>query len=121
MNYDLLREMLKRHEGLRFKPYLCPAKKLTIGVGWNLDAHALPPDMAHYFRLKGEISEPMADQLLNISIDMAERQCEGICPMYQTPAVTAKPLVPASLNADPEAHAKPYRLTSLLWMRRNSL
>lgn len=31
-------EMLKRHEGLRLKPYLCTAGKLTIGYGLNLDA-----------------------------------------------------------------------------------
>jgi GH24 family phage-related lysozyme (muramidase) len=26
-----------RHEGLRLKPYLCPAGKLTIGIGRNPD------------------------------------------------------------------------------------
>jgi len=30
-------ESLKRHEGLRLKPYLCPAGKLTIGYGRNLE------------------------------------------------------------------------------------
>ncbi|MCL4490472.1 MAG: glycoside hydrolase family protein [Nitrospirae bacterium] len=30
-------DMLKRHEGLRLKPYLCPAGKLTIGVGRNIE------------------------------------------------------------------------------------
>lgn len=29
---------LKRHEGLRMEAYLCPAGKLTIGYGHNLDA-----------------------------------------------------------------------------------
>ena len=29
--------MLQRHEGLRLKPYKCPAGKLTIGYGRNLD------------------------------------------------------------------------------------
>lgn len=29
--------MLKRDEGVRLKPYTCPAGKLTIGVGRNLD------------------------------------------------------------------------------------
>lgn len=30
-------EQLKRHEGLRLKPYHCTAGKLTIGYGRNLD------------------------------------------------------------------------------------
>jgi len=35
--YDELRDQLIRHEGLRLKPYLCTAGKLTIGIGRNLD------------------------------------------------------------------------------------
>ncbi len=34
---DLLRKDLIQDEGIRTKPYLCPAGKLTIGVGRNLD------------------------------------------------------------------------------------
>lgn len=34
---DILIEQLKRHEGLRLKPYRCSAGKLTIGYGRNLD------------------------------------------------------------------------------------
>ncbi len=30
-------EMIKRHEGLKLKPYRCTAGKLTIGYGRNLD------------------------------------------------------------------------------------
>ena len=32
-----VKEQLLRHEGLRFKPYRCPAGKLTIGIGRNLN------------------------------------------------------------------------------------
>lgn len=32
-----LKRTLVRHEGLRVKPYMCPAGRLTIGVGRNLD------------------------------------------------------------------------------------
>jgi lysozyme len=32
-----VKEQLLRHEGLKLKPYRCPAGKLTIGVGRNLD------------------------------------------------------------------------------------
>ena len=36
-----LREMLKHHEGVRYKPYLCPGKLWTIGVG-----HVMYPEQA---------------------------------------------------------------------------
>ncbi len=73
-----LKEMLIRHEGLRLKPYHCPAGKLTIGVGWNLEANKLPPDIASYFRMNGEITEEMADRLLDISIETATKQCQSL-------------------------------------------
>jgi lysozyme len=34
-------EMIKHHEGVRFKPYLCPAQLWTVGVG-----HVLYPEQA---------------------------------------------------------------------------
>ena len=37
VNRQRLWEQLIQHEGLRLKPYHCSAKKLTIGVGRNLD------------------------------------------------------------------------------------
>lgn len=33
----MIQDDLIRDEGLRLKPYICPAGKLTIGVGRNLD------------------------------------------------------------------------------------
>ena len=36
---DRCKEMIKHHEGVRFKPYRCPAKLWTVGVG-----HVLYPD-----------------------------------------------------------------------------
>jgi len=36
-----VKEQLLRHEGLKLKPYRCPAGKLTIGVGRNLDANGI--------------------------------------------------------------------------------
>ena len=51
---DLI-SMLKRHEGLRLKPYLCTADQLTIGYGRNLE------DMG--------ISEGEATYLLQTDID----------------------------------------------------
>lgn len=36
-------ELIKKHEGLRLKPYTCPAGKLTIGYGRNLDDTGISP------------------------------------------------------------------------------
>lgn len=37
MNYHSTIEQLKRHEGLKLKPYKCTEGKLTIGYGRNLE------------------------------------------------------------------------------------
>lgn len=37
VNRDAMTRQLRLHEGERLKPYRCPAGKLTIGVGRNLD------------------------------------------------------------------------------------
>lgn len=37
LNRSLITVSIKRHEGLRLKPYLCTAGKLTIGYGRNLE------------------------------------------------------------------------------------
>ena len=37
MNIEEMKKELIRDEGMRLKPYRCPAGKLTIGVGRNLD------------------------------------------------------------------------------------
>lgn len=34
-------ELIKKHEGLRLKPYKCSAGKLTIGYGRNLDDNGI--------------------------------------------------------------------------------
>lgn len=41
---EVLEEQLIKHEGLKLKPYRCPAGKLTIGVGRNLDDVGLQID-----------------------------------------------------------------------------
>jgi len=41
-----LREDLIADEGIRLKPYLCPAGKTTIGVGRNLDDVGITEDEA---------------------------------------------------------------------------
>jgi len=77
VNFDLLREMLIRHEGLRLRPYKDTRDLWTIGVGWNMK-NELPEDIKACLNLTGSITQDMADRLLNISIDMAVRQCRAI-------------------------------------------
>jgi len=43
-----LKDMIKTHEGLRLKPYKCPAGKLTIGFGRNLDANGISEEEADF-------------------------------------------------------------------------
>ena len=61
-NYDPLR-VLREHEGLRLNPYRCPAGKLTIGYGRNLD------DVG--------ISEVEADMMLANDWDVAVWKVRG--------------------------------------------
>lgn len=43
---QVLTDQLIAHEGLRLKPYRCPAGKLTIGIGRNLDDKGITRDEA---------------------------------------------------------------------------
>ncbi|GAB6191135.1 glycoside hydrolase family protein [Desulfocastanea catecholica] len=55
-----LQKMLIRHEGLRLQPYRCPAGKLTIGVGHNLDDNGISKEIAMVI-LQHDIAEHMAE------------------------------------------------------------
>jgi len=46
MNYNKIKDQLIIHEGLRLKPYRCPAGKLTIGIGRNLEDKGITEDEA---------------------------------------------------------------------------
>ena len=62
-----MKQMLKRHEGLKLKPYKCSAGKLTIGYGRNLD------DVG--------ISKKEAEIMLDNDIARAGSECMRIFPM----------------------------------------
>ena len=81
MNLDTLKDTIRRHEGLRLKPYPCSQNHLTIGYGWNLD-NDLPSDIASYLRVTGEITRAQAERLLNIAVDTATRQAWAIFPQF---------------------------------------
>lgn len=75
-------DLIRRHEGLRLKPYFCTGGARTIGYGWNMDAHPLPDDIAACLRVNGEITQDMAERLLDISTDTAIRQAWVIFPQF---------------------------------------
>lgn len=74
MDRENLKRMLIRHEGLRKKPYMCPAGKLTIGVGRNLE------DVG--------VSEEEALILLDRDLDRIEAELDHALPWWRnlTPA-----------------------------------
>ena len=57
---DKLKEQLIDHEGLRLKPYMCTAGKLSIGVGRNLDDNGITKDEALYL-LDNDIENALSD------------------------------------------------------------
>ena len=78
--------MVKHHEGVRNKPYLCPAKLWTVGVG-----HVLYPEQANIpvsdriqFKLRPEDARIWSDAEVNdlLAQDLArfERGVARLCP-----------------------------------------
>jgi len=45
-------DLIKKHEGLRLKPYKCTAGKTTIGYGRNLDDVGIDEDEAEYLLIR---------------------------------------------------------------------
>jgi len=72
---ETLKEYIKRHEGTKLKPYPCPTGHMTIGVGHNLEID-LPHDIAEYLYAHLEITEAMAEEVLDLDIAEAERVAE---------------------------------------------
>lgn len=73
-----IEQFIEKHESRRRKPYLCPAGKNTIGVGWNMDSHPLPKDIADYLKEHGAITDNMIDYLLMVSISIAISDCKKL-------------------------------------------
>ena len=82
--------MIKHHEGLRLKPYRCPARLWTVGVGRVLYAiqGRLPLDQRDAFQLKAEdnrtFSRAEVDGLLNTDLIRFEVGVARLFPMVLT-------------------------------------
>ena len=84
---DRCKEMIKHHEGLRLKPYRCPARLWTVGVGRVLYAiqGRLPLDQRDAFQLKAEdnrtFSKAEVDGLLSADLIRFETGVARLFPM----------------------------------------
>ena len=58
--FDRLKKLLELHEGKKRFPYRCPAGKLTIGIGRNLEDKGLRDDEIYYL-LENDIKECIKD------------------------------------------------------------
>jgi lysozyme len=79
-------DMLKHHEGVKNKPYRCPAKLWTIGVGHVMypEQAKLPMDKRDNVVLRPEddrtYTQEEVDGILRHDLDRFERGVERFCP-----------------------------------------
>lgn len=78
------KEFIKKHEGIKYSPYKDTSKtpKTTIGIGWNMDANPLPPDIQDYLNKNGKIENGHIDRLLAISVNTARSDCRKLFPGF---------------------------------------
>ena len=82
--------MIKHHEGVRYKPYQCPAKLWTIGVGHVLypDQGKIPIDQRGGYQLREEddrqFSKAEVDAILRDDLQRFERGVHTYCPVLLT-------------------------------------
>ena len=91
---NFAKNLIKKNEGLRLKPYKCTEGVLTIGYGYNLennfypgvlqklrvhfdDLNATQQEIIELMKEKG-ITMCVADFLFNISFMEAERDCKNL-------------------------------------------
>lgn len=83
-------DMIKHHEGVRFKPYQCPAKLWTIGVGHVLypNQGKMPIDQRGNYGLAQEdnrqFSKEEVDAILRTDLQRFERGVHTYCPVFLT-------------------------------------
>lgn len=68
-----LHALVTLHEGLRLEAYLCPAGKLTIGVGHNLEANPLPGLGVGAVITEARAAEILADDLRDVIEELRRR------------------------------------------------
>ena len=82
--------MIRHHEGVRFRPYRCPAKLWTLGVGHVLYPlqGRLPLDQRQDFRLQAQddrtFTTEEVDGILHNDLVRFERGVTTLCPISLT-------------------------------------
>ena len=82
--------MIRHHEGVRFRPYRCPAKLWTLGVGHVLYPlqGRLPLDQRQDFQLQAQddrtFSEEEVNGILHSDLVRFERGVTTLCPIRLT-------------------------------------
>jgi lysozyme len=83
-------KMIQHHEGIRYKPYRCPAQLWTIGVGHVLypDQAKIPIDQRGAYPLRPEdnrtFSKDEVDGILRADLQRFERGVHLFCPVPLT-------------------------------------
>jgi lysozyme len=73
------RALIAHHEGVRLRPYKCPAGLYTVGVGHLIgDGKTLPPEWNKTF------TQEEVDALLAADLDRFERGVSRLCPVPLT-------------------------------------
>ncbi|MGL5315319.1 MAG: cysteine peptidase family C39 domain-containing protein [Peptostreptococcaceae bacterium] len=67
---NVMLDQLKRHEGFRDRPYRCPANKLTIGYGFNMESGLFPKETVQRWMSNGitvgEAEEVLKEEAIRI-------------------------------------------------------
>ena len=74
------RQLLKKHEGVRSKPYICTAGKITVGIGRNLEDRGLSMTEIEYL---------FANDLVIVARDCIKlfRDFDSITPVHRQAAL----------------------------------
>jgi lysozyme len=64
MNIEKLKDSIKKHEGLQLKIYVCPAGKLTIGYGRNVEDRGITQKEANMF---------LENDILDIKLELEDK------------------------------------------------
>jgi lysozyme len=85
VNRERMAAQLEMHEGFRGTPYRCSADKLTIGIGYNVDARGwdeLEQLVGRRLRDNPKITRAEARKVLYADIDSYEARLRRAWPFY---------------------------------------
>lgn len=79
-----LAPILSENEGRRSRRYKDSKGIWTIGIGHNMQANPLPPDIAMFEYTNNYITQEMIDRLFQTDIMVAIRDCQKLYPKFDT-------------------------------------